>query len=93
MSGFGRDSDWLRNIEAAPNPEVAIAAERFAAAFRFLDEDEASEAIKSYERKNWFAAGIVRTVLSRLLGWKYTGSEGDRRELVRQLPVIGFRPR
>ena len=29
MSGFGRNPDWLRNIEATPNLEVVIGVKRF----------------------------------------------------------------
>lgn len=93
MSGFGRNSDWLRNIEATPNPQITIASQNFPATFRFLSEDEAVAVVKNYERRNWLAAGMVRAVLSRLLGWKYSGSDEDRHKLVRQLPVLGFRPR
>jgi hypothetical protein len=32
-------------------------------------------------------------VLSRLLGWRYRGSDEDCRRLVRQLPLLVFRPR
>jgi len=93
MSGFGRDSDWLRNIEANPNPEVSIGSRHFVASYRFLGEDEAAAVVKGYERRNRFMAPIVRLVLSRLLGWRYRGTEEDRRRLVEQLPVIGFYPR
>ena len=37
-------------------------------------------------------APIVRRVLSRLLGWRYDGSEDARRRLVCQLPLVAFRP-
>ena len=48
---------------------------------------------KNYERRNRILGLIVRWVLSRLLGWRYRGSEDDRRRLVKQLPLLAFRPR
>ena len=93
MSGFGRDSDWLRNLEAGSPAEVDIGPHHFAAAYRFLDEEEATRVVKSYEKRNSLLTPIVHYVLSRLLGWPYRGSEADRRKLVAQLPLLAFRPR
>lgn len=92
MSAFGRDAQWLRNIRAAPGPEVTLGSRHFVAACRFLDADEAAAVLAGYERRNRFAAPIVRRVLSRLLGWRYDGSPDARRRLVRELPLIAFRP-
>ena len=91
MSAFGRNADWLRNIEAIPNPKVVIGSQSFIAAHRFLDEEEAVQAIAGYEQRNWVIAPIIRWVLSRFLGWQYRGSASDRRRLVKQLPLIAFR--
>lgn len=33
----------------------------------------------------------MRLVLSKLVGWRYDGSEDARRRLVEELPVIAFR--
>lgn len=93
MSGFGADADWLRNIEATPDPEVIIGSQQFIASHRFLCEEEAMRVVRGYECRNRFLASIVRLVLSRLLGWRYRGSEAVRRRLVRQLPLLAFRPR
>ncbi len=93
MSGFGRGSDWLRNIEANHQEEVTIGSQHFVAAHRFLGEDEALAVLRGYERRNRIAGPIVRSVLSRLLGWHYDGSDESRRRLVRQLPLLAFRPR
>jgi deazaflavin-dependent oxidoreductase (nitroreductase family) len=91
MSAFGRNADWLRNIEATPSPEVVIGLQHFVAGHRFLDVEEAIRVMTSYERRNWLIAPIIRGVLSRLLGWRYDGSTDARRRLVTQLPLIAFR--
>ncbi|HKX18950.1 MAG TPA: nitroreductase family deazaflavin-dependent oxidoreductase [bacterium] len=93
ISAFGRSADWLRNIQTTPGPEVVIGFRRFVAAHRVLGEEEAVGVVTGYERRNWFMAPIIRSVLSRFLGWRYRGSEPERRRLVAQLPLIAFRPR
>jgi deazaflavin-dependent oxidoreductase (nitroreductase family) len=93
ISAFGPGADWLRNIAATPDPEVIIGSRRFTATHRILDQQEAARALAGYERRNWFIAPIIRAVLSRLLGWRYDGSEEHRRRLVAQLPCIAFLPR
>ena len=68
MSAFGRNADWLRNIEVTPNPEVIIGRQQFVAAYRLLDIEEAISVVERYEQCNWFLAPIVRLVVSSLLG-------------------------
>lgn len=93
MSGFGQNSDWLLNITAHPHPQVQIGSLRFTAGFRFLGAEEAIAVMRKYEHRNWFMLPVIRHVASRLLGWNYRGSDEDRRRLVSQLPLIGFRPK
>ena len=92
VNAFGPDSDWLRNIEAKPGEEVTVGRRHFTASHRFLGEEEATSVIQRYEHRNRLIAPIVRAGFSWLLGWRYRGSENDRRRLVRQLPLIAFRP-
>jgi deazaflavin-dependent oxidoreductase (nitroreductase family) len=94
MSGFGRNADWLLNIERAPSTEeVVVGSRRFVTTHRVLDENEAVGVLAGYEQRNWLFAAIIRAVLSRLVGWRYDGSTCARRRLVAQLPLIAFRPR
>jgi hypothetical protein len=72
---------------------VVIGSRRFVATYRVLGEGEAVNVVRGYEQRNRFMAPILRSVLSRLLGWRYHGSEPDRRRLVAQLPLIAFRAR
>ncbi len=92
VNGFGRNSDWVLNIEARAGEEVTVGSRHFFATHRFLNEDEAAKVIEGYERRNRFIAPIVRRGFSWLLGWEYHGSDAERRALVRQLPLIAFRP-
>lgn len=92
MAGTGRRADWYRNLETGLPVEVTIGRRRFAASHRTLDDAEASDLIADYERRNRLVAPIVRRVLSWLVGWRYDGGDEARRRLVRQLPLVGFRP-
>lgn len=91
VNGFGRDSDWVRNIEATHREEVTVGGLHFAASHRFLDEEEAARVMRDYEHRNRFIAPILRWGFSWVLGWPYRGNESDRRRMVRQLPLIAFR--
>ncbi len=93
VSAFGQHADWVRNIEAKPDEEVTVGLQHFAASHRFLDEDEAVRTIEDYEHRNRFMAPVVRAGLSWVVGWPYRSGDEDRRRLVRQLPLIAFRPR
>lgn len=92
LSGFGHGSDWLRNIQANGRGEVSIGRSSFPATYRVVPIEEAIAVFADYERRNRFAAPVVRLVLSRLLGWHYDGSESARRRAAEQLPSIAFRP-
>ena len=92
VSGFGRTADWYRNIRRSPAVEVVVAGERFRPEQRFLDEDEAAAVLADYEHRHRWAGPVVRRMLGRLLGRHYDGSEAARRELVRELPLVAFRP-
>jgi deazaflavin-dependent oxidoreductase (nitroreductase family) len=92
MSGFGPKADWLLNIQATQWAAIKVGLHDFIVSHRFLGEQEAMAVVADYEQRNWLIRPIIRRVLSALLGWKYRGSEGERRRLVEQLPLIAFRP-
>ena len=93
VAGLGRSADWYRNLQAGEAREVAVGRERFVPIHRELGEAEAAAVLAAYERRNRFVAPLIRAVLSRLVGWRYDGSESARRALVHELPMIGLRPR
>jgi deazaflavin-dependent oxidoreductase (nitroreductase family) len=72
LAGLGRSAQWLRNVEAANAVEIAIGCDRFRPRHRLLTPEEASEVLANYERHNRRLTPIVRWVLSRLVGWRYT---------------------
>ncbi len=90
--GFGASADWYRNIQATPPVEVATGRRRFAPVWRRLDRGEAAEVIAGYEHRNRLITPVIRTMLGKLVGWRYDGSPAARERLVAELPVLGFRP-
>jgi deazaflavin-dependent oxidoreductase (nitroreductase family) len=92
ISGFGRDANWLRNIALRPNPEIVIGTRRIRAVYGTLGVEEAMRVLAGYERRHRLAAPLIRRVLSRLVGWRYSGSEQDRRRVAALLPFVAFRP-
>ena len=93
MSGFGRSSQWYRNVLASDPVEVRIGRRRFTPRVRELDADEAVRGLADYERRNRIAAFFLRSLLSKTAGGRYDGSESARRRLVEALPLVAFRPR
>jgi deazaflavin-dependent oxidoreductase (nitroreductase family) len=93
MSGFGRRSQWLRNVEAASTAEITVGARHFPVTHRILGEEEAARVIESYEKRNRLIQPAVSWTLTRLLGWRYNGTEEDHKRLVHQLPLVAFRRR
>lgn len=57
-----------------------------------LGADEAAGVLAGYELRNRVAAQVVRRVLSALVGRPYDGSDTARHRLVRELPLVAFRP-
>lgn len=92
IAGLGPSSDWYRNIQANPADQVVVGRRRFRPVHRALGETEAAAVMAGYERRNRLIGPLLRPVLSKLLGWRYDGSETARARLVRQLPVVAFRP-
>ena len=93
LAGFGSSSDWYRNITAHPAAEAIVGRHRFVPQHRVLEEAEAVEVFADYERRNRWIRPIVHILLSRLVGWRYDGSQEARQRLVGQLPMVAFRPR
>lgn len=92
VAGLGRAADWYRNLRATPGVEVAIGRSRFRPVHRILDIEEAVAALTDYERRNRWVTPVIRRVLSWLVGWRYDGSDPARQRLVRELPIVAFRP-
>lgn len=92
MSGWGRSSDWFKNVEAAGRARITIGGVDRPVTASVVDEDDAVRLLADYEQRNRLIQPVVRRVLSRLAGSRYDGSEDGRRSLVRALPLVAFSP-
>lgn len=92
MVGLGRRAQWYRNVTAGGAVEVAIGDRRFQPVCRELAPAEAAAVLAEYERRNGLIAPVVRVMLSALVGWRYDGSPSARDRLVRDRPILAFRP-
>ena len=91
VSGFGKQSDWLRNLDAGGAATVTVGRRCFPADHRRLSDAEALAVFADYEQPKRLIRPLVHRALSWLLGWPYHGTVDDRARLVQQLPVIGLR--
>ena len=93
VSGFGARADWLRNLRAGGPAELTLGRRTSPARHRLLEADEAVAVLAAYERRNRLVGPVMRRLLSRLAGWRYRGTDADRRRLVEQLPLVALAPR
>ena len=91
-AGYGRGSDWFRNVRAGGPTWIDFGRGPRPATHRELSQDEAISVIADYERRARLARPLVRRVLGSLAGFDYRGSEADRRRLVETLPMVAFTP-
>lgn len=92
MAGLGASADWYRNVQAHGATEVAVGRSRFRPVHRRLTDIDAAAVLAAYEGGHPLVAPLVRKVLQWLVGWPYDGTPASRLRLVRELPVIAFRP-
>lgn len=92
VSGWGRTSDWYRNVEVAGHATVTVGRKTVKADARVLGDEDAVRMIADYERRNRWIRPVIRRVLGNLAGFRYDGTDDSRLALVHQLPVVKFAP-
>ena len=81
-AGWGKKSDWYRNVLADPHVRVRVAGHAFDATARTLDRPEALRVLEDFERDHKIAAREIK----RLFG--YTTIEA----LAANIPIIELLP-
>jgi deazaflavin-dependent oxidoreductase (nitroreductase family) len=65
QAAYGRQADWVRNIEAHPGFEAQVGTERFAARMETVPEEEARAVMLAYVRAHSFYSPFI----ARMLGY------------------------
>ena len=65
-SAWGKDTDWIRNIQAHPALKVYIGRESFTPDQRFLSVDESVAVVAEFRRRHPYRLRLLASVL----GWE-----------------------
>lgn len=93
ISCYGPTADWYRNVLAAGGAQLNFGRGASPAAYRIPSPEEAERIFRDYDKRNWLIRPGVRLTLTLLLGWRFDGSDDAVARMVRQLPMVAFRPR
>ena len=66
QAAYGREADWVRNIDAHPRFEAQVGTERFAARMESAPEEEARTVMLAYVRAHRFYSPFI----ARMLGYR-----------------------
>jgi len=83
-AGFGRESDWYRNVTANPEVQIQSAGGKWQMQARILTPVEAGEELLDYARRY---PKMIRE-LAKFMGYRLDGSEEDIRAMGEMLPMV-----
>lgn len=89
VAGFGRASDWYRNLLAHPAATIRLGSRTLAVEARPLSAEESADLLAGYARRHPRAARR----LAAYLGYPADGSEASYRQAGRDLPAMRLTPR
>jgi deazaflavin-dependent oxidoreductase (nitroreductase family) len=87
-SGFGKKSDWYKNILKYPEVEIRCAGKSYPATAAILPVDEAQVIFQDYISKHPLA---IKN-LAKLIGYQIGDTEEDTLDFLKLIPVIAFKP-
>ena len=87
-SAWGKDTDWIRNIQARPALKVYIGRESFTPDQRFLSVDESVAVMAGFRRRHPYRLRLLASVL----GWGDLRSDAAAREFVSTRPFVSLWP-
>ena len=86
-AAWGADTDWVKNLRAAPAEAVQLGRATFVPEQRFRDEHEAAGVIRDFWREHPVRSRVLRAVL----GCGDLGQTGAARAFARTHPFVAFR--
>ena len=87
-SAWGKDADWIRNIQSRPALQVQIGRDLFTPQQRFLSEEESLVVVADFRRHHPRRSRLLAAVL----GWGDLGSDAAARDFVSTRPFVALRP-
>jgi deazaflavin-dependent oxidoreductase (nitroreductase family) len=88
FSGWGPNSDWVRNLRARPAVRVEVGRESYTPQHRFLSEDESAAVAADFVRRHPYRVRLA----SRILDWPDLHSDVALHDFVRTHPFVALRP-
>jgi len=89
-SGYGRSSQWFRNIKTNPEVTIQVGWRKLAVTADILGPEESGEMMVQYARRYPRAAKN----LSRLIGYQVDGSEEGYHQIAAEhIPFVAMRPK
>jgi deazaflavin-dependent oxidoreductase (nitroreductase family) len=88
FSGWGPNSDWVRNLRARPALWVEVGRDSYRPQHRFLSDDDGVAVAADFLRRHPYRALLAR----RILGWPDLGTEPALREFVHTHPFVALHP-
>jgi deazaflavin-dependent oxidoreductase (nitroreductase family) len=86
-SGWGQNTDWIKNIRARPALQIQIGREAFTPKQRFLTEDESFAVAVEFRRRHPWRVRLITSIL----GWDLS-TDAAVRAFVCSRPFVAFRP-
>jgi len=87
-SAWGKDTDWIRNIQAHPALKVQIGRESFTPGQRFLSADESVAVVAGFQRRHPYRTRLLASVLA----WGDLRSDAVARDFVSTRPFVCLWP-
>ncbi len=87
VSGFGKRSDWFRNVQKTPEVTITVGRRRMRARARILPPEEAVSILIEFAR----AHPLEIKILFPLFGYAPIHTEDDMRAFVEAFPVVEFK--
>lgn len=87
FSGWGKRSDWVKNIEKTPQVTIQVGRHLYSAQAIRPAPEEAESILLAYARRY---PRLIRLFM-RFLGYQTDGSEEDMRAIARQSTIITFK--
>jgi deazaflavin-dependent oxidoreductase (nitroreductase family) len=87
-SAWGKDTDWIRNIQAHPALKIQIGRASFTPAQHFLSQDDSVAVLAEFQRRHPYRSRLLASVL----GWGDLRSDAAAREFVSTRPFVSFWP-